>query len=660
MAIVQMSKLSVIGLNDCQGQLLKEVMDLGVVEINNQENKLSDDQWKELVRKDGDDATVYQVDGKLSEVNNALEVLDKYYTGKKPLFNTRQPLSEKEFNSKLSDKASIEAKIQEVNEIYKEVTRLKNEEVQINTTIIALYPWKDYEVPLDLEETKSTSIVIGTMPASIPYEGLCDIVGEKSQLAEVYKVASDEKIYYVSLVCMKQDKEMLLDLLRSNGFSPISFGDVMGNASENILKLEKAYEDVKQSIIEEEEKLMVMGEYREQFKYVHDEYIITRDRAKVLSSLVKTDSIFYFDGWLPKAKEEEVKAVLESNKAYYEITEPVKGEETPILLKQNALSEPFEAITNLYSTPSINDVDPTPLLAPFYFIFFGLMLSDAGYGIILSVACFIILKKFRLEGMMKKLIKMFMYCGVSTVVWGALFGGWFGDFFPVAAKSVLNIDITLDPLWFNPVQDPMKLLILSLILGAIHLFTGMGIKAYMLIKNGQLVDAICDIFLWYALLIGLVLLGTGGSISPMAVTIGKVLSIGGAVLILFTGGRKSEKLLGKLTGGLGDLYGITGYLSDVLSYSRLLALGLATGVVAQVVNTLGALAGGGIKGAVVMTIAFIIGHTFNMAINILSAFVHSSRLQYVEFFGKFFDGGGRAFQPFNKKTKYVEIIKEEK
>jgi V/A-type H+-transporting ATPase subunit I len=241
-----------------------------------------------------------------------------------------------------------------------------------------------------------------------------------------------------------------------------------------------------------------------------------------------------------------------------------------------------------------------------------------------------------------------------------MFGGYFGDFIPVAAKTLFNKDIVVNAVWFNPIQEPMTLLVFSLILGAIHLFVGMGIKAYILIKDGRPVDALCDIFLWYVLLIGLVLFGIGGSVSAGLAIAGKYMSIVGALGILFTAGRAKKGIVGKLLGGLGSLYGITSYLSDVLSYSRLLALGLATGVISQVINTLGSMAGGGIGGAIVMLVAFVIGHTFNLAINVLGTFVHASRLQYVEFFGKFFEGGGIAFNPFNKKTKYVEIIKEEK
>jgi len=460
-------------------------------------------------------------------------------------------------------------------------------------------------------------------------------------------------------VCIKESTDDVLEVLRKNGFSPIVFEDIMGKAAENIAAFEKQIEEIKKETAENEEKLSLLADEKQVLEYYYDSLVIKREKSAVLSSIVKTEKSFYFDGWCPKESVSEVEKILEDKGCYYEFKAPEKDEETPVLLKQNKLVEPFEAITNLYSIPSSKELDPTPFLAPFYFIFFGLMLSDAGYGLILSVICFIVLKKFRLEGMMKKLVTMFMYCGISTMFWGIMFGGVFGDFVNVFCGTILGIDFTINPLWFNPVQEPMTLLIFSLILGAIHLFVGMGLKAYMLIKNGQTVDAICDIFLWYLLLIGLVLFAVGGSIAPALSTIGMWMSIIGAVGILVTGGR-NKKGIGKITGGLGSLYGITSYLSDVLSYSRLLALGLATGVVAQVINTLGSLAGGGVKGAIVMIVVFTIGTVFNLAINVLGSFVHSSRLQYVEFFGKFFEGGGTAFNPFRRKTKYVDIIKEEK
>lgn len=658
MATVELSKFSVIGLNDHKPKILKGLMDLGVVEINNQDAKLTDENWSSFVEKDGDEVTVYSLDTKISEASNALEALNKYDKGKKPFIKVRKPIKESEFEAKLKNRDVIQEAVAEVNGIYKEITRLKNEESKINTAIIGLKPWVQYDLPLDMTGTRFTSIVIGTVPVATVVEDVERAVSEKSQGAVVYKVSSDEQQSYLSVVCLNEEKDEVLEVLRLNNFTPIAFNEVSGKANENIVQFEKELEEIKKNILSLEEELSQMAINKPDVEMLHDDYIIDRDKAKILSSIVKTKTAFYFDGWLPKAKEEDVKAVLEENGCFYDFKNPEKGEEAPVLLKQNAIVEPFEAITNLYSVPSVNDIDPTPFLAPFYFIFFGMMLSDAGYGIIMAVACFILLKRFRLEGMMKKLVKMFMFCGISTAFWGVMFGGYFGDFIPVAAKTLFNKEIVINPLWFNPIQEPMTLLIFSLILGAIHLFVGMALKAYVLIKDGKPMDALFDIFLWYVLLIGLVLFGVGGSLG--LANIGKYMSIVGALGILFTAGRAKKGIFGKLMGGLGSLYGITSYLSDVLSYSRLLALGLATGVISQVINTLGSMAGGGVAGAIVMTIAFVIGHSFNLAINALGSFVHASRLQYVEFFGKFFEGGGIAFNPFNKRTKYVEIIKEEK
>ncbi|MBQ9091242.1 MAG: V-type ATP synthase subunit I, partial [Anaerotignum sp.] len=413
------------------------------------------------------------------------------------------------------------------------------------------------------------------------------------------------------------------------------------------------------AIAENEKVLADLSPARKDIEFLYDLLVTQRDRARVVGDMLSTDTVFYFDGWMPAKAQPEVEALLKGYEFYYDIQVPDEDEEVPILMQNSSVVTPFEAVTSMYSLPSRGDIDPTAILAPFYFIFFGMMLSDAAYGIILSALCFFVLKKYKPEGMMYRMFKMFFYCGISTVIWGALFGGWFGDFFQVAARTLFNKEITIDPLWFNPMENPMKLLIFSLILGAIHLFIGMGVQAYMYFRDGNAVDAICDIILWYVLLIGLVLFGVGGMVGPALTTVGKIMSIVGAVGIFATGGRKKKGIVGKITGGFGALYGITSYLSDILSYSRLLALGLATGVVAQVINTLGSLAGGGVVGAILLTVALVFGTIFNLAINALGAFVHSCRLQYVEFFGKFYTGGGREFRPFARKTKYVKIVKDQ-
>ncbi len=643
MAIVEMSKLSVIGLNDNKSDILKDIMSLGVCEINPQDEKLSDTEWKELIKRDPDINAEFDTDTKISEVSSAIEVLDKYFVGKKPLIKCRKPMKESEFEQKISEPQKDDDFALSVNQKYKNVLALKSEENNLVTQITELKQWLDYDFPLELKQTEYSSIIHGTISSTLVLNEIAEKLNTVGSGAVLETVSKDDKITYVVCVCLKEDREEILSVLRQEGFNPVAFAGITGTAKDNMAKCETEIEAVKEKILKAEDELKSISKDIGSLELYYDSLIIKRDRHRILSNVLRTDKTFYFDGWFVKASQNALEEILNKYGCYYEITEHEKGEEMPILLKQNSLAEPFQAITDLYSTPSVNDIDPTPFLAPFYFIFFGLMLSDAAYGLILTVVSFIALKMFNFEGMMKRLFKMFMFCGISTFFWGAMFGGWFGDMFGI------------EPMWFNPIQEPMTLLIFSIILGAIHLFVGMGIKAYMLIKNGQMLDAVCDIFLWYVLLIGLVVFAVGGSLS----SIGKWMSIVGAVGILLTGGR-NKKGIGKVTGGLGSLYGITSYLSDVLSYSRLLALGLATGVVSQVINTLGKMVGGGFIGIIVMVVVFIIGHTFNLAINTLGTFVHSSRLQYVEFFGKFFDGGGSPFNPFNTKTKYVQLLRREK
>ena len=311
----------------------------------------------------------------------------------------------------------------------------------------------------------------------------------------------------------------------------------------------------------------------------------------------------------------------------------------------------------------------------FYVFLFGLMLSDAAYGLIIFLGCFAVIKKFpRMESSLKKSIKMFMYCGISTLIWGILFGGYFGDAIDVVARTFFHVEVPeggmIKALWFVPLNDPMRMLIYSMLFGVIHLFTGLGIKGYMLLRDKKYLDFFCDVVLWFVFLIGLILLLLPSEIFasiaqlepgtfPAAVSqAGKILAIVGVVGLVLMSGRSSKNIGLRLALGAYDVYNVTGWLSDVLSYSRLLALGLATGVIASVVNQMGSMAGDGIFGAIVFIAVFVIGHVFNMAINVLGAYVHTNRLQFVEFFGKFYEGGGKPFSPFQSNTKYVDVKEE--
>lgn len=656
MAIVEMSKLSVICLNSQKKRFIKELMDLGVVEINKPEGNSSENPIPEGTFIANNSAEVSHLDAQIAVYGTTLDTLNNYYEGKSPLIKTRKEVLADDFIKEVQqNEGYVEKMAADTSAAAKKITEDRNEINRLSILVKGLEPWKELDLPLEKTGTRSSVVFMGTVPAKTNMDILLNSVLEDAPSAVIQKVSSDKLQTYLCIICLKEEKPKVLESLRQFSFSVVSLGENVGTAAQAAENYTKKIELLQKDIEINEEKLKELAQEREKVEYVYDDLLIKRDRAKAVGDMINTKKVFCFDGWLPTQEADRVSKFLDKYGCYYEISEPVKNEDTPILLKNNKFATPFEAVTEMYSLPLATEVDPTAIMAPFYFIFFGLMLSDAAYGIILAAACFAISKKFKLEGTMQKMIKLLFWGGISTFIWGALFGGWFGDAVSVFTKTFLGREIAINPIWFDPLEEPMTLLVFSIILGGIHLFTGMAIQAYMLIKAGKPWDALFDIGFWYMLIIGLVLFGVGGSVAAILATVGKWLAIVGAVGILVTGGR-NKKGFGKITGGLGSLYGITSYLSDALSYSRLLALGLATGVVAKVINILGSLAGSGIVGLIVFIAVFLFGTVFNIAINALGAYVHSCRLQYVEFFGKFYTGGGKGFAPFDRKTKFVKII----
>lgn len=636
-------------------------MNFGVAEINTKVKSMSDNEIPEGTFISNNSAEVSRLDAKIASMESTMDSLEKYDKRKKALFKTRKEITADEFQHKVdASEKDVDEIIASTSSAIKRITDCKSEINKLELTVKGLEPWRSLDVPLNKSETKNSYIFMGMVPVKTNISSLLNNVLERASSSVIQQIGSDKNEIYLFLICLKEEKTSALEALREFGFALVSLEDNKGTAAEAIDTYQNKIESLKKQISSDEKVLEKNALRIQDIECVYDDILIRRDRSKAVSDMINTKKVFCMDGWLPTHKSDEISKLFDKYGCYYEISEPIKSDETPILLKNNKFASPFEAVTEMYSLPLATEVDPTPLLAPFYFLFFGMMLSDAAYGIILALGCFIVMKKFKLEGVMKKMISLFFLCGISTFFWGVMFGGWFGDFIPVFTKTFFGREIVVNPAWFDPLEEPMKLLIFSLILGAIHLFVGMGVQGYMLIKNGKPWDALFDIGLWYLLLIGLVLFGIGGTLTPAVVLIGKWMSIVGAVGIVVTGGR-NKKGFGKITGGIGSLYGVTGYLSDVLSYSRLLGLGLATGVVAKVVNILGSLAGNGIVGFIVFLLIFLIGTVFNIAINALGAYVHSCRLQYVEFLGKFYTGGGKPFEPFIGNTKFVKIInKEEK
>lgn len=658
MSIIRMKKLAVIGLDTAKETLISELMELGVVQLTDQNHRQEEEKFPEGTGcLDGDEEKTSALDAELSRISLALEALETYSTARSPLFQTRRSMKKEDFAAVLSRKDTVYQEIDKILNLYDEIHRTKENINKKNADLIAVSPWLNYGIPLETGQTGHTIIDLGILPSTADMGEITKKAEAENENIILKEINRDKDLIYVAVIALKEDHEKLLDLLKQHGYVTTVLKGLEGTASENKEKLIADINEMEKQCVQIEVEIAKRYKAKPEIECIHDKVAMDRDKERIKEKILKTERAFHMEGWLPEGCSETVSKVLTAHQCCFAFRDPEPDEIVPVLVSNNSMVYPFEAVTSMYSLPDYRGVDPAKFFALFYAMFFGIMLSDAGYGFVIAIACFIILRKFSLEGMTHRMIKMFFFCGISTIFWGAMFGGWFGDFFQVAAKAIFNKEITINPIWFNPIEDPTKLLIYSLAFGVIHLFLGMGIHAAMLIKRGQWIDVICDVFSWYLVITGGILWLGGGSISQSLVTPGMIITILGAVILLLTGGR-NNKGLGKITGGLSSLYSVTSYVSDILSYSRLLALGLATGVIAQVVNTMGSLLGGGIVGTVVLLVVFVVGHTFNLAINALGAFVHSTRLQYIEFFGKFYEDGGEPFEPFSINTKYIRIKSE--
>ncbi len=676
MSIAKMEKLAVIGLSNNKDKLISDLADLGIVEITERFNQNTDEfseadvpqtselnpvnqkEQKEMFDEvDGDPDYVSTIEGEMSRTDTALDTLKRYSKEKEPLFVTKKLINSEKLKDLLNRRAEIEGYISSILRLNYRLHMTDEKINKMSSDLASLKPWMVYDVPLDISETKATNIELGVVPSTVNLDKIKEKLEKLELPSNISVVNSDRELIYLAVVMMREGTDDVLGILKQYGFTQLPFQGFEGRVSDNIEKITKQIDEQRDIRRELEEEVAGYGKMQKDIEFLSDYLTIERDRERIKSKMRVTKRTFNFEGWVPSHLKNRVERILDRYGCHYEYRDPLEGEEVPVMIENSPAVTPFEAVTQMYSMPDYKGFDPTKWFAIFYAMFFGIMLSDAGYGLVITIATFITLKKFDLEGMTKKMVKMFMYCGIATVFWGAMFGGWFGDLIPVVADVLFGKKVEIKPIWFNPIDDPTRLLIWSLGFGIVHIFLGMAINAYMLIKRGQFWDAVFDVFSWYVLIIGAIMYGALGNSNPALGKVGLYMAIIGAAILLLTGGRKN-KGFGKVTGGLGALYGITGYVSDILSYSRLLALGLATGVIASVVNTMGSLGGRGIVSFIVLIVVGIVGHSFNMAINILGAFVHSSRLQYIEFFGKFYEDGGEEFDPFRNETKYIKILKE--
>lgn len=672
MAMLRMQRVNVYALLKYCKDILEDLQRRGVVEIENVDIEDS------VFYKDDTSAFQAQYNGIANTAKQAREILAKYAPQKKGLldsFKGRKQLTRTEYNKLADDAPDILRAAYDILSYQKNIEQNEAEKIKYQQQLEMIRPWLALDVPMTFSGTATTKAFIGKFAPPKSSEQITTQLAEYltgDEAFDIETVYSDNNQSCVFVLTSKKDSDAVGDALRRIGFEyPPYVSTVTPQKREKEIKRHISNRDGR--ILENENNIKALEKYYDKLAFLEDYYTMKSDRYKAYDDIATSNNTFVMTGYIPEPDAKKLKDYLETTyDAEVELEEA--GDNAPVKLKNNRFTEPVEGVLASYSYPDHHEADPTSIMAIFYYLFFGMMFSDAGYGIVMALACGICLLKFKgMEPGLKRSMKMFFWCGVSTTFWGLMFGSFFGDAIPVISNTFFHteppaIPGLVVPLWLNPVSDPMKVLMVSFLLGIIHLFVGLGIMAYNHIRNKNYAAVIYDVVSWYLLVGGaiLALLSTemmgdiaGFTLPGIYLKIGGIMAAVGAVIIVLFSGRESSNPFIRLLKGVYGLYGATGYLSDILSYSRLLALGMATGIIAQVFNLVGTILGDSPFGVIVFILVFLIGHTVNIGINALGAYVHTNRLQFVEFFGKFYTGGGRGFNPFKINTKHY-TVKEDK
>lgn len=660
-----MKRINIYAFKKNRKNILEEIQRMGIIQVENLDIQDSVFQKENTAQKQN----VFLKTAATAE--NAFFAINKYVPSKTSMldsFKGRQAISVDDYYKYIAQADEIMRVAYDVLAQEKEVADNNAEIIRLESQIESLKPWEGFDLSLRFKGTKNTTAFIGTFPYEITYEEITSLLAAKNNKFTDYNleiISTSQNQTCIFLLSSNKQEDMAADALRQLGFSKPAVNSKQPPL-ERIKILQGRIKESQEKIAKCISHIESYSGLKNALKFISDYYTMRSEKYEVIENLTNSKRTFALTGYIPESRSIEVQKIISDKfEAAVEIESLAENEEPPVALKNPAFSAPVESVLETYSLPKRGEVDPTSVMAIFYYIFFGMMFSDAGYGIIMALGCAFLLKKFKnMETGMKKSLKMFMYCGISTAFWGFMYGSFFGDAVTVIGKTFFNVEIAITPIWFDPISgsNSMTLLMVCFLFGIIHLFVGLGMKAYMYIKERKFLDILYDVISWYLLVGGgiLALLSmdmlsnmTGFTLPPVFMTIGGICAAVGAVIILLFEGRGSSPIKRLLKGAYG-LYGITSYLSDILSYSRLLALGLATGVVAQVFNEIASMFGGGI-GVIPFTLVFIVGHALNIGINALGAYVHTNRLQFVEFFGKFYEGGGVKFSPFSIKTKYYKI-----
>lgn len=634
-----MKHLRLLGMESEREALLKAMQDMECVEISSIDG--SEEALKSGFAKPDDKALMSAQEASRA-YRTALASLDRFAPEKKGMFRKRQGVSRAAFFSAESEENARTA-AETINKDTRRLGEIESERTKNEALRATLAPWLTVDAPLGGADG-ALAVFFGTAGLNVTDDALEALADSLDGLLTWQQASSDRSLRYLLVMCHGSVKERALSALRDLGFSTVSFRGMTGTAKENDKALAENLAALEKERQEIEQRIAGLGGKRETLLEASDRAAIALRREEAKSRLVGTDKVFLLEGWLPADRCAEIEKTLKPFTCAIETREPTEDEypQVPVQLKNNKLTRPLNMVTEMYSLPAYGTLDPNPLMAPFFILFYGIMMADMGYGLLMMIASVIISRKYRPKGTSGELFSLLGLCGISTFIMGALTGGFFGDFLTQLVAIVSPGTVFALPKLFDPLDDLTMILIGSMALGMVQIVTGMAISLIEKCKRKKFLDAFFEEITWWIVFIGIALLALGKGAA--------VLYVGCALVLL--GPIVQGKGWGKLTGVFGSLYNhVTGYFGDILSYTRLMALMLAGSVIAQVFNMLAAMPGN----VIAFIIISMLGNAMNFGLNLLGCYVHDLRLQCLEFFNKFYVDGGKPFRPMTLDTEYVDL-----
>ena len=650
MAIEKMKKLQVIAAASQRDELMRALLLLGCVELKEQETLLDDPRTASLVSRACGDVTAART--RRQTFADAIRILDQHAPVKTPMLAPKPEIRQSELMDDTREAELLES-AKKLTALEERLRALDTAAAKEQLAIDGLSPWRGCGAPLDYNGTRHVAAQFGTVAASTNMDAFSAALTEAAEASEIVEVSADSVARYLIVFYLRSEDGAVQPVLRAFGFTPPAYGTMTGSAAEGIAAAEDRIKAIGTERIETEAKIAELAKYRDAFRVCYDRAGADADCAEETNKLLVTERTVLLDGWAVAERESEIAATLEDMGCAYEFADPVEEEypEVPVRLKNNKLTDGLNMVTNMYSLPQYGTVDPNPLMAPFFILFFGIMMADIGYGIIMMIiGALIMWKKKPTEGFMRYFGELMLEGGFATFVMGIFTGGLFGDA-PKWIVRLLNPNSTWEgfPALIDPLNDTVKVLIGAMILGFIHLVAGMVISFVMKTRKGQLADAI-----WEEGAMWVVFIGAACAVLKIGTVNGIPVILIIALLLYCYGKSRSGKGIGKLTAIFSGIYSdATGWFGDILSYARLMALMLAGSVIAQVFNTLGAM-----PGSILIFIPIcLLGNALNFGLNLLGCYVHDLRLQCLEFFNKFYVAGGKPFEPLAIRSKYYHVVK---